>query len=114
MKRTILVCAFTLSLIVLGFAQTYETGKIVSIAKHQTQASKGGTDAPLKSSTDDYDVVISVGGASYTALYHHHGDLEPAWSEGKDVQVRVAGKAMSVKTASGKTEKLKIVSRKSS
>ena len=111
-SRIFLFSAVVLSLAVISVAQTFETGKIVSITKHQAQASKGGTDAPLKSSTDDYDVVISVGTTNYTALYHHHGDLEPAWSEGKDVQVSVAGRAMSVKTASGKTERLKILSRK--
>ena len=107
-----LVSACVLSMAVISSAQSYETGKIVSIHKHEAQAAKGGTDAPLKSSTDDYDVVIAVADTNYTALYHHHGDLSPAWSEGKEVQVRVAGKAMSVKTANGKAEKLRILSRK--
>jgi len=107
-----LISACVLSLAVISSAQTYETGKIVSIHKHEAQAGKGGTDAPLKSSTDDYDVVIAAGGTNYTTLYQHHGDLSPAWSEGNDVQVRVVGKAMSVKTANGKAEKLRILSRK--
>lgn len=109
--RILLVSAVIFSLAAISFAQKYETGKIVSIHKHEAQASKGGTDAPLKSSTDDYDVVISVSDTNYTALYHHHGDLSPAWSEGKEVQVSIAGKAMSVKTASGKAEKLRILSK---
>jgi hypothetical protein len=112
-SRMLLVSAVVLSVVAVSFAQKYETGKIVSIHKHEAQATKGGTDAPLKSSTDDYDVVISVGDTNYTALYHHHGDLSPAWSEGKEVQVSVMGKALSVKTASGKAERLKILSRKS-
>ena len=111
MKLRILLVSVIFSLTAISFAQKYETGKIVSIHKHEAQASKGGTDAPLKSSTDDYDVVISVGDTNYTALYHHHGDLSPAWSEGKEGQVRVAGKAMSVKTASGKAEKLRVLSK---
>ena len=111
-SRIVLISACVLSLAAISLAQNYQTGKIVTVTKHQTQPSKGGTDAPLKSSTDDYDVVISVADTNYTALYHHHGDLSPAWSEGKEVQVSVAGKAMSVKTASGKAERLRILSRK--
>jgi len=111
--RIFLTPAVLLLLVVIGSAQTFETGKIVSITKHEAQApNKASTDARLKSSTDHYDVVIAVGGTAYTALYHHHGDLEPAWAEGKDVQVQIAGKVMQIKKANGKTEKLKIVSSK--
>jgi hypothetical protein len=110
--RIVLISACLLSLAAITVAQNYQTGKIVSITKHPAQTSKGGTDAPLKGSTDDYDVVISLADTNYTALYHHHGDLSPAWSEGKEVQVSVTGKAMTVKTASGKAERLRILSRK--
>jgi hypothetical protein len=99
-------------LIAFGFAQTYQTGKIVSITKHDTKPATGGTDAPTQKSVDDYDVTISSGGTIYTAVYHHHGDLDPAWTEGREVQVHVAGKVLHVKKPSGKPEALRIVSKR--
>ena len=111
--RILPASALVFLLAVLSFAQTFQTGKIVSISKHPPAApTKSSTDAPSKSSTDDYDVVIAVGGTNYTTLYRHHGDLEPAWGEGKDIEVQVSGKVMNVKKANGKTEKLRIVSSK--
>jgi len=110
--RIVLVIALFIVLLASGVAQTYETGKIVSIAKHETPATPGHTDVPLKTSVDDYDVTISSGGTVYVSVYHHPGDLEPAWSVGKDVQVRVAGKVLYVKKASGKPEKLRIINSK--
>ena len=99
-------------LVAFGFAQMYETGKILSITKHAAKAASGHTDAPMQASVDDYDVTISSGGTVYTAVYHHHGNLEPAWTEGKEVQVHVAGKVLHVKKANGKPETLRIVSSK--
>jgi hypothetical protein len=114
MKSRIFLSSATIFLLaLLSFAQTFQTGKIVSITRHPATApNKSSTDAPSKSASDDYDVVISVGGTNYTSLYRHHGDLEPAWSEGKDIEVQISGKVMNVKKANGKTEKLKIVSSK--
>src|SRR5262252_10338462 len=109
--RTVLVMVTIFLLAVAGFAQTYQTGKIVSITKHEAQAKPGHTDAPAKTSVDDYDVTISSGGTVYTTIYHHPGELEPAWSEGKEVQVHVAGKVLHVKKANGKPESLRIVKR---
>jgi hypothetical protein len=99
-------------LLAIGFAQNYQPGKIVSIAKHEAATTPGHTDAPTKSVVHDYDVTISSGGTVYTAFYHHPGDLEPAWSEGKEVQVYASGKTLKVKTTNGKSERLKIVSSK--
>jgi len=112
--RTFSTSVLIILLVVISSAQTFETGKIVSIAKHEAQVpNKARSDQPTSgTSTDDYDVVIAVGGTTYTTLYHHHGDLEPAWSVGNDVQVQIAGKVMNLKKANGKTEKLKIVSSK--
>jgi len=94
-------------------AEAFQTGKIISITKREAQVpNKARSDQPTSNTTDDYDVVIAVGGTNYTALYRHHGDLEPAWTQGAEVQVQVAGKTMNVKKANGKTEKLKIVSNK--
>jgi hypothetical protein len=106
----IIVSAFLL--VGFGFAQAFETGKILSITKHTPKNVVGHTDAPLKASVDDYDVTISSGGTVYTTVYHHHGGLDPAWAEGKEVSVQVAGKVLHVKNASGKAETLRIVSRK--
>jgi hypothetical protein len=102
----------TFLLVAFGFAQGFETGKILSITKHTPKNGPGRSDAPLEASVDDYDITISSGGTAYTTVYHHHGGLDPAWTEGKEVQVQVAGKVLHVKNASGKAETLRIVSRK--
>jgi len=73
--------ASTCLLAAFGFAQAYETGKILSIVKHTPETASGHTDAPLKASVDDYDVTISSGETFYTAVYHHNGGLDPAWTE---------------------------------
>jgi hypothetical protein len=99
-------------LLAIGFAQDYQLGKIVSIAKHEGATTHGHTDAPLKSDVHDYDVTISSSGIVYTALYRHPGDLEPVWNEGNEVQVSASAKTLKVKTANGKSVKLKIVSSK--
>ncbi|HST11184.1 MAG TPA: hypothetical protein VLL05_12480 [Terriglobales bacterium] len=111
--RSVSVIMVSLFLLVeFGFAQAYETGKILTITKHEAKTAPGHTDAPMKTSVDDYDVTISSGGTVYTAVYHHHGGLDPAWAEGREVQVHVAGKVLHVKKASGKPETLRVVSSK--
>ena len=110
MRPVSIVMASIFLLVAFGFAETYQTGKILSITKHDTQTAPGHTDAPVRKSVDDYDVTISSGGTVYKAIYHHHGSLEPAWSEGKEVLVHVSGKVLHVKKASGKSEALRIVS----
>jgi multidrug efflux pump subunit AcrA (membrane-fusion protein) len=106
----IMVSAFLL--VAFGFAQAYATGKILSITKRTAKTAPGHTDAPMKTSVDDYDVTISSSGTVYAAVYHRQGGLDPAWAEGKEVPVQVAGKVLHVKNASGKVETLKIVSSK--
>ena len=111
--RILATSSLVLLLALISFAQTYQTGKIVSVTRREaTVPNKNKSDQPTSTATDDYDVVISVGGTEYTALYKHHGDLEPAWSAGKNVDVMVSGKTLSVKKANGKPEKLAIVSSK--
>ena len=111
--RSVVVSMSSVVLLVsFGLAQNYQAGKILSISKHESRAASGGTDSQNAAPIEDYDVTISSGGTVYTTIYHHPGELEPAWSEGKEVQVHVAGKVLHVKKANGKPESLRIVKRK--
>jgi len=111
-----------LSLICAADESDYQTGKVVSI--HQVQADAqagqhpdprpGQTDAPLKSEpVKTYELVVEAGGTSYICHYVSRSDLEPAWTEGNEVKVRVKEDVLYIKNANGKDEKLSIVSSKS-
>lgn len=114
MKRAV-SSMFVLVFLVISacFAQDsgYQAGKIVSVKQREAQSPTGGTDAPKKSATSVYDVIVETGGKTYTTVYSTHSDLDPTWKEGKDVDVQVKGKTMYVQVK-GKPVKLTIVSSK--
>jgi hypothetical protein len=98
----ILVLFFLMAGIGLAQQSAYQPGKIVSIQKRESPSPTGGSDAPMKASEKVYDLTIETGGKTYKAVYKAHSDLEPTWSEGKDVEVQVKGKAMYVKRSTDK------------
>jgi len=111
-----------LSLLCTAQESKYKTGKIVSIrlvqsdaqAARQPDPSSGQTDAPLKGdSAKKYEVVVDVNGTSYVCRFLTQSELDSAWMTGKEVQVRVKDDVIHIKNASGKDERLSIVSRKS-
>ena len=88
----------------------YQPGKIVNVARQPGSGTGGGADAPLKPDTATYKISVQVNDTVYLVRYQAQGDQDLAWIQGKDVQVKVAGKKMYVKRASGKDAKASILS----
>ena len=108
----LLVCVVCLSVFAQAQAESYREATIVRVEQLPDTGSAAGTDAPLKSAVHDYNVSIQVGDTLYVCLYHAHNGQESSWLQGlqgKDGQVRVKGKVMYVKRATGKDEKATIV-----
>jgi hypothetical protein len=107
-----LVCAASMPAVAQSQSPQYESGKIVAVTKlPPAYANSGDADAPLTSDVDDYKISIQVGDTVYLCRYVSHSDLDLAWIQGKDVQVRVKGKTMYVKKATGKEAQASIVGR---
>ena len=109
------VCAVLVCLVILsgtGFAgaHQYQAGKVVKVEKRESQAPSGGTDAPLKAEVTTYHISIQLGDKVYVCQYKSFSEDDLSWVEGKDVEARVAGKAMYVKKANGKEAKASILS----
>lgn len=110
-----LIAVFLVLLAGISLAQQsgFQPGKIISVQKQQAPSTRGGTDAPSKSSGYTYRMDIETGGKTYTVVYKAHSDIDPTWKEGKDVEAEVKGKTMNVKMPGGKgLAKLSIVSSK--
>ena len=109
--RVVIVVLFCFTVLFLAHAADkadYQPGKIVSIQKKSEAAGPNNPDA-IKPSLATYDVVVETGGKQYTCVYQTHEALDPSWAEGKEGEVRVAGKVMYIKKANGKAERLSIV-----
>src|ERR1700687_3644491 len=87
----------------------YQDGKIIAVEKQAAPASTGGTDAPMASSADEYNISIQVRDTVYVCRYKSHSDQDLSWTHGKDVQVRTSGRAIYVKKANGKEAKASIL-----
>jgi len=104
---------FVVCVTVLAPAQNagYEAGKIVNVERQPGTAGSGGTDAPSTSATATYKISVQVNDTVYLVRYQALGDQDLSWIQGKDVQVRVSGKKMYVKRASGADAKAGIISK---
>jgi hypothetical protein len=104
----LLVCVVCLP----AFAQSagYEAGKIVNVERVGTSGGAGGTDTALKPETATYKLSVQVGDTAYVVRYQAQGDQDLSWIQGKDVQVKIAGKKMYVKRATGRDAKGSILS----
>jgi len=105
--------AFVVCVTVLAPAQStgYEAGKIVKVEREPDTAGSGGTDAPSTSATATYKISVQVNDTVYLVRYQAQGGQDLSWIQGKDVQVRVSGKKMYVKRASGADAKAGIISK---
>jgi hypothetical protein len=89
----------------------YEAGKIVNVERLPgTGGGGGGTDAALKPETATYKISVQVSDTVYIVRYQAQGDQDLSWIQGKDVQVKVAGKKMYVKRVTGRDAKGSILS----
>jgi hypothetical protein len=115
MKKFLLVCllACVVGLPVLAQSQdaAYQSGKIINVERQPgTGGGGGGTDATLKPETATYKISVQVNDTVYIVRYQAQGDQDLSWIQGKDVQVRIAGKKMYVKRATGREAKGSILS----
>jgi hypothetical protein len=110
----VLVCVAGAAAVSLGqSSDDFQTGKIVAVEKLASTggtSAGGGTDAPLTSQVDRYNVSIQLNDTIYVCRVKTVGDASLDWVQGKEVQAQAKGNAMYVKRASGKTTKLSIVS----
>ena len=107
----LLVSVVLLPFLAQSQSKDYQAGKIVNVEKQPaTGGSGGGTDAALKPDTATYKISIRVNDTVYLVRYQAQGDQDLSWIQGKDVQVRIAGKKVYVKRASGADAKAGILS----
>ena len=107
----LLICVVCLPLLAQSQNTGYQAGKIINVEKLPgTGAGGGGTDAPVKPETATYKISVQVNDTVYLVRYQAQGDQDLSWIQGKDVQVKVAGKKMYVKRASRKDAKGSILS----
>ena len=95
-----------------AFSQSagYEAGKITNVDRVGVSGGAGGTDTQLKPETATYKLSVQVGDTAYVVRYQAQGDQDLSWIQGKDVQVRIAGKKMYVKRINGRDAKGSILS----
>jgi hypothetical protein len=107
-----LVCAVCLPAVAQSQNPQYESGKIIAVNKlPAVHTNSGSADEPVPSGVDEYKISIQVGDTVYVCRYSSHSDQDLAWIEGKEAQVRVKGKTMYVRKATGKEAQASIVSR---
>jgi hypothetical protein len=114
MKKSWIGCLLLIvgCLPVLAQAQSagYQPGRIVNVEKQPGTTSGGSTDTALHPETATYKISVQVSDTVYLIRYQAHGDRDLSWIQGKDVQVKVAGKKMYVQRASGKEAQASILS----
>lgn len=114
MKTVWLGCLLVFVVCLAALAQSqnegYQAGKIVNVEMLPGTGGGGGTDAQVKPDTATYRISVQVNDTVYAVRYQAQGDQDLSWIQGKDVQVKVAGKKMYAKRASGKDAKGSIVS----
>jgi hypothetical protein len=106
----VLACTVCSPVLAQSNKDSYQSGTIVSVDNVPVHTSDGGADAPLKSNVADHDVSIQVGHTVYVCRYHTVSDFDLSWLRNKNVQVKIKGKVMYVKRATGEDAKAQIVS----
>jgi hypothetical protein len=114
MKTWWLVCLLALAVCLPAIAQSqsddYQAGKIVNVEKLAPRGTGGGTDAALGNGATTYHISIQVADTVYVCRYQAPTGEDLSWIQGKDVQVKIKGKKISVKRASGADAKASIIS----
>jgi hypothetical protein len=105
----VLVCAACISAVAQSQTTQYQDGKIIAVKKLPGSANPAHTDAPASSEVDEYEISIQVGDTVYVCRYVSHSDQDLAWTQGKEGQVRIKGKTMYVKRATGKEAQASIL-----
>jgi hypothetical protein len=104
------LCLTLLATVSFAAAHEYQLGKVVKVEKRESNASAGGTDAPVKTEVATYLVSIQLADKVYICRYKADQEDDPSWTKGRDFQARVSGKTMYVKRVTGKETKGAILS----
>jgi hypothetical protein len=108
----LLVCVVGLPVLAQSQDAAYQAGKIINVERQPATGGGGyaGTDAAVKPETATYRISVQVNDTVYLVRMQAQGDQDLSWINGKDVQVRIAGKKMYVKRATGRDAKAGIIS----
>ena len=104
-----LVCAACMPAGAQSQSTQYQDGKIIAVNKLPAPVSSEHSDAAGASQVEEYEVSIQVGDTVYLCRYASHSDQDLSWTKGKEGQVRIKGKTMYVKRASGKETRAAIL-----
>jgi hypothetical protein len=85
-----------LSALAQGQSTGYQAGKIVNVERQLATGGSSGTDATLHPETATYKISVQLKDTVYLVRYQPQGDRDLSWIQGKDVEVKVAGKKMYV------------------
>ena len=86
-----------LSALAQGQSTGYQAGKIVNVERQPgTGSGAGGADTALHPETATYKISVQLKDTVYLVRYQPQGDRDLSWIQGKDVEVKVAGKKMYV------------------
>src|SRR5258705_8709246 len=105
----LLLCAACISAAASSQTAQYQSGKIIAVNKLPSHAGSGGTDAPAASEVEEYEISIKVGDTLYVCRYVSHSDQDLSWTQGKEGQVRIKGKTIYVRKATGKEAQASIL-----
>ena len=109
----VFLCLILLTTFSFAVAHEYQAGRIVKVEKVEKEESNGssaGPDAPLKAEVETYRISIQLGDKVYVCRYKVDEGDDLLRMKGKNIQARVSGKTMYVKTVTGKQTKGHILS----
>jgi hypothetical protein len=98
----VVVCAVCMMVAAQAQTPQYQDGKIIAVNKLPGHDNAGGGEGAMASHVDEYEISIQVGDTVYVCRYLSHSDQDLAWAKGKEGQVRIKGKTIYVKKATGK------------
>jgi hypothetical protein len=104
----IYVCVSSTS---LAQSSDFQTGTIVDVEtlSPQSTPNSGGTDAPLTSDVNRYNLSVKLGDSVYVCRAKTMGAFDLTWAKGKEVPAKVKGNVMYIQRANGKVTKLSIL-----
>jgi hypothetical protein len=103
----LLACAICSPLLAQPKNDAYQNGTIVGMDGVSANAS---AEPQLESNVTDHEISIQVGDTVYVCRYHTSSDQDSSWLYNKTAQVKIQGKVLYVKRATGKDARAQIVS----
>ena len=109
--RSLLAVIVCVSATALAQLSDFQTATIVDVEtlSPESTPSSGGTDAPVASDVNRYNLSIQLGDSIYVCRVKSSSAYDLNWAKGKEVPAKVKGKLMYVKRADGRVVKLSIL-----